>query len=259
MEYDIGAIAWVADPTTPTVVFLSAPTQNTERPSIFPCPETGCPGSLTIAIEDGLGGFQGSLPVYGNQVYYNSQNFGLGSLTCTAGTCTQNGNLTVKGADTFTAGQNYEYYIDEYVASSTHMGYMYRCDPTVMPCAPVTIDAQDLAAAVGMAVQGGLIYWMIQGESGTQNGYIQTCTSPGCANTTYLVKGLSTPSDLVVDADGAYWVTSMPGSVQRCVGKRWCAGGAQTISTTANAPHDIATDAKFVYWADGDTIYRVAK
>ena len=123
MEYTINSIAWVPDPTTPTVVFESAPSQNTERPALFPCPESGCPGALTSAVSDGLGGFQNPLPVVGDQVYYNSENFGLNALTCTAGACTNGTALSLKSAVAFAPGAVHEYYIDyDDPTGVTHMG-----------------------------------------------------------------------------------------------------------------------------------------
>lgn len=259
MEYSIGGIAWVYDATTPTVVFNSAPAQNTERPALFPCPASGCPGSLTSAIADGLGGFDAPLPVLAGQVYYSSQNLGLGRLTCTAGTCTSSAAPAVKGTVAFAPAANLEYYIDSYAAApSTHMGYILGCAPAVSPCTPTTVLAQNVSGANGFQVQGSSLYWMVPGQTGTQNGFIQSCALPACSAPSYVVKGLSAPSGLLVDADGAYWITGPTPSIQRCVGAT-CTGGAQSWVTSVTAPHDLRADARFVYWADGNTVYRIAK
>ena len=118
--------------------------------------------------------------------------------------------------------------------------------------------AQNVSGANGFQLQGSALYWMLPGQSGTQNGYIQTCALPACSATSYLVKGLSYPSGLLVDAGGAYWITAPTPSIQRCVGST-CTGGAQSWVTSVTAPHDLTADAGFVYWADGNAIYRIAK
>jgi hypothetical protein len=125
-----------------------------------------------------------------------------------------------------------------------------------MPCTPTTTLAMNMSAAIDIQELNGTLYWMMQGESGTQNGFIQTCQLPGCGTLSYLVKGLYTPTEFLVDADGAYWVTSTP-SIQRCQGSA-CSGGAQDLVTTGS-PHAVRTDTSFVYWADGNAVWRIAK
>jgi hypothetical protein len=249
MSYPIWSVAWL---DVGQLVFQSAPAQSTERPALYACPEAGCVLPLTSIISDGLGGFESRLAVDASTVFYNSQNFGLGSFTCTAAGCVAPQNLTLTGAHGFSVDANRVYY----VASATSGGVIAYCTRGVTPCTPVTLVTGDQSTVPMTHAYGNRLYWLLPGRAGFGEGRIRSVDMTGTPITD-LVNGLNTPTEFVLDGKGAFWLTADP-RLQRCA-PNGCPGGAQNVTALLSAPHLLAQDDSFVYWAEGAVVRRVAK
>ena len=257
MMYSINSVAWLPNgANNGLVVFESAPTQSTTRPALYPCPDTGCVGTPTSVASDGLGGFDGKLITVGTQVFYSSSNLGLNAITCNSGTCTNGTALGVGKGRPFTADGVNEYFIDS-AATTGHSGYILGCAlSATRPCTPSTVLATDVSSATDIQLVGTTLYWMIPGRSGYNEGRIRQCTLPACSTQTTLVGTLNSPTEMLVDGNGAY-IINAANAIQRCLGST-CTGGIQDWAT-GTAPHHLRSDANFVYWADGTVLRRIAK
>ncbi|HMA92200.1 MAG TPA: hypothetical protein VKP30_05915 [Polyangiaceae bacterium] len=259
MKWDIGAIAWVPGSATAsgTVVFLSAPSQNTIRPALYPCPDSGCPATPTSVASDGLGGFERKLQVVGNKVYYSSQHIQLNALTCSAGACTNGTTLGVGKERPFTANSTTMYFIDSSDTANGHSGYILSCDLSLAPpCTPATVLARSYSDSIDIQVVGNTLYWLSPGRQDFNEGRVHSCALPGCATVTDLALGLNSPTEMLIDNDGVY-VIDAAGAIQRCVNTT-CSGGIQSW-IAGTAPHFLTSDASFLYWAEGNVVRRVAK
>jgi hypothetical protein len=277
MPFEINSVAL---PSTGTVFFQSAPQNGsgTERPAMFYCNVTGCPGSLpTAPATDGLGGFDLLLPAVGNRVFFSAQDFGLGYSDCTANgvSCTtaQYLGANAKGTRGMSADATNIYFIDS-VSRGQGVAMCAQtdtaCTPTVLVAGPG--PAQPITDLIQTAVSKGVLYWIKQGRSGFVEGKILKCDlGAACVVPAPAIAGtLDSPTELLVDADGVYWITTGTNAantakVQRCT-LPGCIGGAQDMATGletggmgSSGTHGLASDDKFVYFADSQRVLRIAK
>jgi len=237
-----------------TVVFESAPVQSTQRPAIYGCPLSGCPGVLTAWASDGLNGFEPRLRASGGDVFANGGGIGLVWTSCTAGTCTSPAKNfgPLKGTQTMTPTLTAVYF--------AYGGNISRCLKTETTCTPTVIVPGE--SPESMVADGGSLYWIRKGRDGFNEGKLMQCVlSTDCtvaANVKTIANGLDSPAELAVDASGAYWLTA--GSrLQRCLPGN-CPGGAQDFVPGAlDTPHHLVATPNFLYWVEVTKIFRVAK
>lgn len=259
MKWDIGPIAWVKDggSTSGTVVFESAPTQSTVRPAFYPCPDSGCPATPSSVTSDGLGSFENKFVVVGSNVYYSSDHLQLNALTCNAGSCTNGTTLGVGKFRPFTSNGTTTYFIDSYDTANGHNGYILGCDLSqTPPCVPATVLASNVSSAMDLQIVDNALFWLLPGRDGFNEGKIASCLLPGCTTVSDIAKGLNSPTEMLADSNGVY-VIDAAGKIQRCTSTT-CSGGIQDW-TSGTAPRHLASDANFVYWADGAVVRRIAK
>lgn len=251
-QYPVESVAWVADGASPgIVVFESAPTQGTQRPTLYYCLDTGCSSTPSSAVSDGMGGFAHKLQTVGSKVFYSSQNFKLNSLSCGAGTCTDGTSLGVGAYRPFVSNGTLEYYVD------SSSGYILSCDLTVAgTCTPATVLATNVSSTLDLQIVGTTLYWLMPGREGFFEGKIRRCSLPACSAPSDLVNTLNYPREMVVDESGAY-IINAANMIQRCIGSD-CLGGAQDW-VSGTAPRELRADSSFVYWVDGASVRRVAK
>jgi hypothetical protein len=254
MTYSIPAIAWLDNGT---VVFQSAPARATQRPSLYGCPDSGCPGAVDYFTQDGMNGFYEGLVAVGDRVVFHAGGLGLGSSVCTAGTCGVADYFGPRGKDVFTADTSAIYFVQRSADGTAIVSCAF--DRTEETCTPKTVVGGDQSTTTAMDVFGGELYWVAPGREGYVEGTIRylALSDRGNAAST-LAQGLDSPTALVVDEDGAFWITFDPPTLQRCASGR-CPGGAQTMVTGLVAPTGLTTDEDFVYWIDDGVIWRIAK
>jgi hypothetical protein len=268
MSYQINSVAL---PSTGTVFFESAPTQATERPAMYFCDVAGCPGALPApAASDGLNGFQLRTPVVGNRVFFTSGGFGLGWSDCTpnGASCTpaQYAGANAKGTRGMSADATNFYFIDS-ISRGQGVAKCAQddtaCTPTVLVAGPG--PAMPMSDLIQTAVGGNILYWIKQGRSSFVEGKILLCDLTAACPTpsTALAVGLDSPTEILVDADGVYWITmgssaAPQARIQRCALPN-CTGGAQEMAKVEAGSHGLATDDKFIYWAQSTAVLRVAK
>jgi hypothetical protein len=259
MSYAIGPIAVVQKGT---IVFESAPTQNTERPAMYACGIAGCPSPPVSFVVDGLNGFEERLRVFNDRVFYNSGGNGLGWSTCAAGggPCTAAHFLgsagTTRNTQGFSADTTNLYFVD---APSRGQG-IATCAQSDTTCTPAVLVAGPQADVLTTATDGGKLYWIKKGRDSFNEGKLLVCDLPACTTPKPLAVGLDSPTELLVDVSGAYWLTA-GSKIQRCA-PGGCAGGAQDFAGTPTAldtPHSLVADDLFVYWAEKTAIWRLAK
>ena len=253
MGYSINTVAVVQKAT---VVFESAPTQSTQRPALYACPVSGCPSPPVSFTADGLNGFDQQLSVFGDRVFFNTGGFGLGWSTCQAGTCTAANRYggTTKGVHAFSAAATRSYFVD----SATRLSPIASCDHKDTACVPTPLLVGDNADVPATAVEGTRLFWLKPGRLDFNEGKLLSCDIPTCVPPAKVsAVGLDSPTELLVDASGAYWLTK-GSKLQRCL-PNGCVGGPTDFAGPLDVPHSIVADDAFVYWAEKTSVWRRAK
>lgn len=240
-----------------TVVFESAPVQSTHRPAIYGCPVTGCPGVLTSWISDGLNGFEQRIRTFAGDVFVNTGGNGLAWTSCTAGACTTPGNLLgIKGTRLLTPTPNAVYFVN---SADTGIG---KCLKTDTACVPTVVASGAFGDVATLAFDNGSLFWIKKGRDGFNEGKLFQCVlSTDCtqaANVKTLANGLDSPTELVVDDTGAYWLTAA-NKIERCLPGN-CPGGPQElVPAGADLRHHVVIAQSFMYWVEVTKIFRTAK
>jgi hypothetical protein len=193
-------------------------------------------------------------------VFVRGGGIGIASGSCNAGTCTSNGGVgstNTKGSMLFTPDGTDVYF------QQTSTGFILKCAQTDTACAPATVVGVNQGAMSSMETFGGKLYWFNKGRDGFNEGKLFTCDLPACGTIKTVANGLDSPGNLVIDASGAYWLTSsgalVPDKLQHCP-LPTCTGGAQDVLPAAQPGiHDLGSDPAFLYWVQGSKIVRLAK
>jgi hypothetical protein len=196
----------IETPAAGTIAFLSAP-QNmsgTERPAVFSCTTTGCPSPPVSFVGDGLNGLEGRLKSAGGTIFGNTGGTGLFRSACTNGSCgpaTFFGTLT-RGTHGFAPAPDALYFIDAATRGST----IARCALGDTACTPATVVPGNASVVEALVVYAGKLFWLIPGRSGFMEGRLVSCDLPQCATVAPQATALDSPTGLVVDAGGAWWL-----------------------------------------------------
>ncbi len=95
---------------------------------------------------------------------------------------------------------------------------------------------------------GAHLFWTDYGTPGEVDGAVWTCSAPECADATILVSNQQTPTDIVTDAEGVYWVESgKQGAVLGCP-LAGCNNSPRLYSSSAPNPICVQVDSENVYW-----------
>jgi len=245
--------------TNGSLFFESAPTQNTERDSVFMCPLVGCPSPAPTIVHSGLEGLWwfGNT---GNDVYYSIDGKQASRLSCqpNAGTCST-GSVVVPEIPTFlTANSSEIYFVDTLgLQKCPYAG----CPGTTATATGATVLSSMVPTGIVYFAGTGLIYMSFGDSNHFGSGAIRTCTTASCDTQTpkVFVSGRDVLTGLTVDANGVYWVET---SVIYTCPITGCVGGPKMMATGISAPTvQPVTDDAFVYWIDdpAGTVKRVAK
>ncbi len=248
--WGIEAIAHAND----TVVFLSAPTQSTYRPALYACPESGCNNPSSVHSQ-GLSGYEYRLVAQGSSVWFDGFQSGLGWIDCANGEATVGGTLGVKGTHGSDASASEVFF----VSSASSGSQPARCDKADGPCTPTLLDDGDWGDVSELQEYDGKLYFVWPGREDFFEGQLRVCNlDDGCASPVELADGLDWNTWLHVDFSGIYWLRKSDHRFQRC-SLDDCQGGAQDWFTPTGIPTWPQADEDFVYWAQGATVYRIAK
>lgn len=99
-------------------------------------------------------------------------------------------------------------------------------------------------------VHGGDIFWLAVGG-------IYSCWSGACSTTTAQLVADANVSELEVDASGVYWISGM--AIKHCPSAGCPVGGPTVLTNYRSAPKKLTLFESFLYWIEGNTIYKVAK
>ena len=122
---------------------------------------------------------------------------------------------------------------------------------------PTALLAGDNADVQRTALENGRLYWLKPGRDGFAEGKLFSCDIPTCTASKVSAVGLDSPTDLLVDASGAYWLTKTA-KLQRCA-PNGCVGGPADFAGPLDNPHSVVTDDAFVYRAEKTAVWRLAK
>jgi hypothetical protein len=254
-EYSIDAIASV---NTTTVTFLSSATGSTERNEIYACSPTGCPSPPVPFVNGGLNGIGSRLRVAGNNLFFDLPGIGLSDTSCApvpGGSCTAPvhlGPLTKNTNGLALDATNI------YFATSTGI---QSCLQTDTACTPATLLATDLSTVQSLAVDTGKLYWILPGPDGSNAGKLFTCDLPACATSKLVAGALATSplsqNELYADVSGQYWITQ-DSKIQHCL-PAGCTGGPRDFAISLLTPHSLTADDSFIYWAETNAVWRLAK
>jgi hypothetical protein len=203
-----------------------------------------------------LNGFVGDLFAVGNRVFYNGGGIGIGSTTCSGGTCTPGVTLpSSRGRAALSADATRLAFVD----TSANGRNLAMCDYTGGSCTSTPLVTGDFSAVKATQILAGKFYWIQPGRQDFNEGKLRQCAlSDSCATIKDLTNGLDFPSTLLVDASGSYWFSATSPKLQHCAPDT-CTGGTKDLTGAFTSPSSLTADAKFVYWVSAGAIWRVAK
>jgi hypothetical protein len=240
-----------------SVFFVSAPVQSTIRPALYLCPPDGCTSPLRMVSGAGFSG-PSEVAFAGDDVYWLNPDGGALRNTCPAGggPCTGSMNVGPKGFSALSASAT-EFYFADTAANGGGLSKCPRDGCATLPGALPTKLAP--GTPTGTAYAGGVLYVQLPGRAGFSDGSIRTCTPTDCnaGVPARFVDGRESPSGVVADATGVYWIEG--GAILACALPA-CSGGARTLASSVS-PAALVLDDAFVYWTNGSPgpIMRVAK
>jgi hypothetical protein len=245
--------------TNGSLFFVSAPTQATERDSVFMCPLAGCPSPAPTIVHSGLQGlwWYGNA---GNDVYYSVDGKQTSRLSClpNAGACATGSVVVPETPDLLVANSSEIYFSDTLgLQKCPYAG----CPGTTSTATGATVLTSTVPTNVRYFAGTGLLYMSFGDANHFGSGAIRTCSTDSCDSQTpkTFASGRDVISGLTVDANGVTWVetsTIYTCPITGCVGgPRMLAGGITAMNVQP------VTDDAFVYWIDdaNGTVKRVAK
>jgi hypothetical protein len=253
-----------------SVLFVSAPGQNTERPTLYICPEAGCPTPVPeVALPDFSG--PSEVATVGDDIYWIDPDAGLRKRTCApnGGVCMPTVQIAGRGLSALSVSGT-EVFFGDTMANGFGLA---KCPSTGCPAAPALPTKLTTAAFMQSVFFDGLVYLVRPGRNELPEGAIETCTPTDCngGTPTIFVNGRMGPTNLVIDRSGLYWlevtdptVGAVVYSVRTCP-ITGCVGGPRQLAANVKA-RSLVVDDNFVYWIDGapgvagpSPIMRVAK
>lgn len=244
--------------TNGSLFFVSAPTQSTERDSVYLCPLAGCPSPATIIAHGGLNGLYwfGNA---GNDVYYSIDAKQVSRLSCqpNAGACTTGSPVVPEIPNVLVANSSEIYFVDTLGLQKCP----YAGCPGTATATGATVLTSLVPTGIVFSAGTGLVYMAFGNMNQFGSGAIRTCTMATCdaQMPKVFVSGRDVVTGLTVDATGVYWVETSTLYTCPITG---CVGGPRTLATgiTATTVQPVTDDA-FVYWIDdaAGTVKRVAK
>lgn len=227
------------------VYFYSEPNQNTERPSLYRCPVSGCDNPLPAPVMmDGLNGI-GDFKTFDKSLYAYLEGTGITRADCSSGACAAPALYVPKPAGdlAFAVDAQRIYFNDP-----SDGGIALSSCPLAAGC--TAKSGITTTSVLGpMVVVDSLIYFIGPGLSGG-NGVLACPTTGTCSSPTALRKTLDPIPNLAADANGIFWTEGdsllMCDSIQ-------CVGGPRTLATDLAGPTLLHLDANFVYFANAGT------
>lgn len=234
--------------------FQSAPNQTTERPAIFRCPVTGCPNPPVSIAADGLNGIQ-SFTTFERNMYANLGGSGVNRVDCSSGVCGAGTRIVPRPVGQFAVDAQRVYFND-----TTGGGAGLASCPLVADCTRTVLTTTRVLG--GIAVVGGLVYFVGPGVTSGGEGVLACQTGVACPVPTVLTKTANPIPNLAADAKGIYWTE---GDALKTCADVACVGGIRTLATGLTDPGMLQLDAKFAYFrttgatAGTSAIKRVAR
>jgi hypothetical protein len=229
-----------------TILFLSSNQTTKDRPTLFYCPDTGCPASiLTNSVDtDGLGTLY-LLTYEGTHAYWMNQNaHALRHAECTAGSCSTMESTYVfpsGGARLVTTDSTSVFFVDGANALS-------RCPGTGTGCTPTSMATG--IGSIAMSQTNALLYFLNAGASGYQNGNIESCNTLDCDSGTPLtvISNLAYPQLFAQDGTSAFWYAADTGVLQSAALQNTGTPAALVKNVGSVSFEQLRTHGNFVYW-----------
>lgn len=234
--------------------FESAPNQTTQRPAIFRCPVAGCPTTPVSIAADGLNGIH-SFTTFQRSMYANLNGSGVNRVDCSSGVCSPGTRIVQRPVGQFAVDAQRVYFND-----TTGGGSALASCPLTADCTRTVLTTTRVLG--GIAVVGGLVYFVGPGITSGGEGVLACQTGVACPVPTVLTKTANPIPNLAADAKGIYWTE---GDALKTCADVACVGGVRTLATGLVNPGLLQLDAKFAYFrTDGATagtsaIKRVAR
>lgn len=242
------------------VIFVSSsPDQGQDY--LYQCAtSTGCTTPPAHIGSSGNQAFGDAFVVHGSDVYWTINRL-LDHASCApSGACTSPEGLypSVSPITGVVAADDAGVYFTE----KSDSGIILRCPTSGSGCAPTPIGTA-AKSVTQLAAQGQKVWILSSGGDGYVDGSIRTCpmNDPTCSGTLFADR-LPFPTEFAVDANAVTWINrdgygGKPEIVTCPIGG--CAGGPRTLAKVEADANGLRSDERYVYWATGARILRVAK
>jgi hypothetical protein len=249
-----------------SVLFVSAPGQNTTRPTLYICPLAGCPTPVPAVSGASFSG-PSEVATSGDDVYWIDPDAGLRKRTCapSGGACLPFVQIAPRGVTALSASPTEVFFRD----TTANGNGLAKCPSTGCPAPPALPTKLATTAFAETAYFDGLVYLVRTARPELPEGDIETCAAADCDGKPpkVFVNGRMGPAGAVVDRTGVYWVEAAEGGADftiRTCPLSGCLGGPRLLAT--GKVRSMRVDDDFVYWIDGavgdpgpSPIKRVAK
>jgi len=228
-----------------TILLMSSNQATKDRPTLFYCADTGCPGSiLTQALDnDGLGSLT-SLTYEGTHAYWLHQNhLAIRHSECSNGTCSAAESIFtfIDEPRLMTTDATSVFFVDS-------QNELQRCPGSGTGCAP-TVLASGISA-IAMSQANALLYLLDSGTEGNLNGSIMKCTTQDCSggSPTTVMGNLAYPLLFAQDATSAFWYADDTGVIQSAALQNPGTPKVLANGLAGSAMQQLHTQGDVVYW-----------
>jgi hypothetical protein len=106
-------------------------------------------------------------------------------------------------------------------------------------------------------VHAGRAYWLETLH--LPRPHVRVCDLASCGAGTIFSADNPGSAELEVDDTGVYWINPAMGTLRHCPLAGCPPGGAAVLAGGRTGPKALTSGAGFVYWIEGNTIFKIAK
>jgi hypothetical protein len=217
------------------------------------CPLAGCPATPAQVHSD-LNAWIDHLRVSGTTLVWRRISGGQNVFSCTLPTCTPQTIAPAPDTNSLATDGASVFFMRKVVNASDEL---LRCAVGTTCAMPAKVTSGRVDGA--FVVHDGILYVANKGATpGINDGYVLTAAAGAAGSMVTFTREEVGPVDIAVDDDGVYWVNTDQKTVKTCP-LAGCTGSPRELATQQTGVKLVKSDANFVYWLTGDSVYKVAK